>query len=101
MRNYLAAFLLVIVAFAPASAQQPAAMNAMSYYVGTWECTGGPTAQPPVHATIAYVMNGSVLNASVSVPMQSGMKGPYYQTFATSYDGKGRYVQTTVDSMGS
>ncbi len=100
MRKYLAAFVWIFVAAAPVSAQQSGGMNAMGYYVGTWKCVGGPLAQPPVHATLVFAMNGGVLNSSVSVPQQTGMKAPYYQSSATSYDGKGRYLQTTLDDRG-
>ncbi len=100
MRKYLVAFIWIFIAAAPAGAQQAGGMNAMGYYVGTWACVGGPLAQPPVHATVVFAMNGSVLNSSVSVPQQTGMKTPYNQTSATSYDGKGRYLQTSMDSQG-
>ncbi len=73
----------------------------MGYYVGTWTCVGGPVGSPPSTANVTAVMNGDVLNSSVSIPVQSGMKAPYYLTFVTSYDGKGRYIQTTLDNYGS
>ena len=79
MRKYLALLWLFVVAAAPAGAQQAGSMNAMGYYTGTWACVGGPLAQPPVHATVVFAMNGSVLNSNVSVPQQTGMKSPYYQ----------------------
>ncbi len=73
----------------------------MDYYVGTWTCVGGPVSQPSAQATVTVVKNGGVLNSSVSVPVQPGMKAAYYSTFAISYDGKGRYLQTTLDNYGA
>jgi hypothetical protein len=101
MKKILAAFILALVAAAPVGAQPAGGMSAMGYYVGTWTCVGGPVGSPPAAANVTAVMNGGVLNSSVSIPVQPGMKAPYYLSFATSYDGKGRYVQTTLDSYGT
>jgi hypothetical protein len=90
-----------MTAAAPAGAQQAGGMSAMEYYVGTWACTGGPTANAPVKATTTYVMNSDVLSQSVSVPMQPGMKSPLSISLAYVYDGKSRYLQTYLDSRGS
>jgi hypothetical protein len=75
--------------------------SAMGYYVGTWTCVAGPIGKPQANATATYVMNGSILNESVSVPAQNSMKGPYSLSFAISYDGTGRYIQTMLDNYGS
>jgi hypothetical protein len=101
VKPILAVFVWALVAIAPAGAQQAGGMSAMSYYVGTWTCVGGPVGTPPANASVTAVMNGAVLNSSVSIPVQPGIKMAYYVTFATSYDGKGRYIQTTLDSYGS
>jgi hypothetical protein len=101
VKQVLSVFILALVATAPVGAQPAGGMSAMGYYVGTWTCVGGPVASPPATATVTAVMNGDVLNSSVSVPVQPGMKAAYYSTFVTSYDGKGRYLQTTLDSYGA
>jgi hypothetical protein len=100
MKQILAAFILTLVAVAPASAQQAGGMSAMGYYVGTWTCVGGPVGLPPATATVTDVMNGGVMNGSVSIPVQAGMKVPYSASLVTSYDGKGRYIQTFLDDHG-
>jgi hypothetical protein len=101
VKQILAVFILALVATAPSIAQPTGGMSAMSYYVGTWTCVGGPVGSPPATATVTGVMNGDVLTSNVSVPVQPGMKTAYYSTFVTSYDGKGRYLQTTLDNSGS
>jgi hypothetical protein len=101
VKRILAVFILALVAAAPAGAQPAAGMSAMGYYVGTWTCVAGPIGKPQANATATYVMNGSILNESVSVPAQNSMKGPYSLSFAISYDGKGRYIQTMLDNYGS
>jgi hypothetical protein len=94
-------FILALVVAAPLGAQTTGGMSAMGYYVGTWKCVAGPIGKPQNNATATYVMSGSVLNESLSVPMQNGMKGPYSANLATSYDGKGRYIQTFLDNYGT
>lgn len=100
MKQILAVLILGIAAAAPAAAQAPEGMNAMGYYVGSWTCAGGPVGVPPANATVTAAMNGGVLNSSVSVPVQPGMTQALNVTFAISYDGKGRYTQTMIDSSG-
>jgi hypothetical protein len=101
VKQILAAFILALIAAAPAGAQQAGGMSAMAYYVGTWTCVGGPVGSPPTTATVTDVMNGGMLNGSVSIPVQTGMKAPYSANLATSYDGKGRFIQTFLDSYGT
>jgi hypothetical protein len=101
VKQFLAVIILALVAAAPAGAQPTGGMSAMGYYVGSWTCVGGPVTSPPVNANVVAAMNGNVLNSAVSIAVQPGMKMPYYVSFATSYDGKGRYIQTTLDSLGS
>lgn len=101
MKQFLAVLVFALVSVAPAGAQTPDGMSAMSYYVGSWTCVGGPVGAPPANATIAAVMNGGVLNSSVTVPTQPGMQQALNVTFAISYDGKGHYAQTTLDSTGA
>lgn len=101
MKKILAVCIFSIAAAAPVSAQQATGMSAMGYYVGTWACVAGPVGRPPVNATATFVMNGDVLSESVSVPAQTGMKAPLSINFALSYDPKGRFIQTSLDSNGS
>jgi hypothetical protein len=101
MKQFLVVFVLTFLAAAPAGAQTAGGMSAMSYYVGTWSCVGGPVGAPPANATVTAVMNGNILNSSVSVPVQPGMSEALNVTFAISYDGKGHYSQTTLDSSGA
>lgn len=102
MRKIFALFAFAAVATATPSGAQPAAgMGALDYYVGTWACVGGPTRlSQPAHVTVTHVMNGGVLSGSVSVPAQTGIKAPISVSLATSYDGKGRYIQTSLDNSG-
>ncbi len=100
MKHIRAVFILALVAAAPAVAQPTGGMSAMGYYVGTWTCVAGPVGKPQANATATYVMNGGVLNENVSVPVQTGMKASYSLSFAISYDGKGRYIQTSLDNYG-
>ncbi len=101
MKQILAAFILALITAAPVGAQTAGGMSAMGYYVGSWTCVGGPVGSPPATATVTDVMSGGVLNGSVSIPVQAGMKAPYSASFATSYDGKSRYIQTFVDNYGT
>jgi hypothetical protein len=102
MKSFLVVAILAIALAAPASAQQATGMGAMTYYVGTWTCLGGPVGVPPAKATLTYVMNGSILNQNVSVPVQPGISSALTFSFSLSYDGaKGQYVQTALDESGS
>jgi hypothetical protein len=101
LKTILAVCIFTVAATTSAGANQGPYMSAMGYYVGTWTCVGGPTGSPPTNATVTDVVQGALLNASVSVPAQTGMSGPYSASLATSYDGKGRYIQTFLDSSGS
>lgn len=101
MKQILVVIILALVASGQAGAQQAGGMSAMGYYVGTWTCVGGPAGAPSTTATVTDVMNGGVLNANVSIPVQPGMNAPYWASLATSYDGKSRYIQTFLDSSGT
>lgn len=102
VKKILALCIFTIVAAAPVGAQQSAGMGAMNYYVGTWACLAGSPSHPTTHATTTFVMNGGVLNQSVSVPAQTQMKRALSISLATSYDGKkGRYVQTYLNNTGA
>jgi hypothetical protein len=100
-KQILAVSILALAATSLVGAQSASGMSAMSYYVGTWKCVGGPTGSPSANATVTATMNGGVLNSIASVPMQPGMKAAYYSTEVTSYDGKDRYIETRLDNYGA
>ncbi len=101
MKQILPVFVLALLAAAPAAAQPAGGMSAMGYYVGTWSCVGARAGEGPTNATVTYAMSGDVLTGNLTVPAQGKMQTPYYATFATSYDGKTRYIQTFLDGLGS
>ncbi len=63
----------------PVAGRSATGESALKYYVGTWSCTGGPTAQKPVHATVTYTMNSGMLENTVNVSPQGNMKTAYIQ----------------------
>lgn len=92
----------VLGAVLPIAAQSASGMAAMQYYVGSWTCHGGMTADPPTKATSTYTMDGNVLRQWVVVAAGGKMTQPYYVAFALSYDAKNhRYSQAGVDNMGN
>jgi len=96
------AFVLCAIALAfQSTAQSATGMSGMQYYVGNWSCMGGQPKKAPVRATISYAMDGGLMREWIVAPAQKGMKTPYYESVATTYDAKhNRYVEAGMDNTG-
>ncbi len=101
MKPLLAICILVAISAAPALSQTSPGGDALSYYVGTWTCVGGPTDTPAVKATITAVINEGLLTQHVSVPVQAGMTSAFSQTFTVAYSPITKtYNQVEIDGFG-
>jgi hypothetical protein len=75
-------------------------MQAMRYYVGTWNCAGGAAGQPSAVGTVAFTMDGTALRSSVGVAAQ-GKLSRAWLSVETKYDpAKQLYVDTAFDDGG-
>ncbi len=90
----------IVLSVSPA-VQSASGMSAMQYYVGSWSCTGGPLAQPPVHAALTYTMDSGVLRQMINVPKQGKMRTAYISSSSQLYDSKtSRYLATALSNDG-
>ena len=95
----LAFLALFCAAAVPAAVQSASGSSALQYYVGTWSCMGGTVGRPQSHATLTYTLQNGILNSTVAVPRQNGMKTPYFSSSSTTYDAKNnRYIQGGVSN---
>jgi hypothetical protein len=96
--RFLLLFAFVLAAVRPASAQTPAGMAAMQYYVGNWACVA--VDEPDSNSTATYVIENGVMRDVVVVPAQGKMTTPYELVITTTFDPKNnRYVQTSLDNQ--
>jgi hypothetical protein len=90
----------VFAASEPTSATGP--MSAMNYFIGSWNCTGGPVGQPAGKAVVAYEMElgGDIVQESLDVAAMG--KNPGFRDLGSiAYDAKKhRFSSAGVDSMG-
>jgi hypothetical protein len=99
------ALLLCIVAFAcgsAAGAQTPGGMQAMQYFVGTWECSGGPVGVSPFNMTVTFDKIDSGIMRERDTVHIPGQTSPYTASKSVTYDAKNdRWVQTQLDDQGA
>jgi len=102
----LALLFMLVLAGPPAfAASDPTAatgpLSAMNYFIGSWNCTGGPVGPPPGKATILYeVETGNIIQESIDVAPAGKSPGIHYLT-AYSYDAKKHRIYAAgVDAMG-
>ena len=105
MKRVLSVSILALLAVAPlgAGAQTAGGMSAMQYYVGKWNCMGGPTTAPAIPATIVYAYDtgNSVMRSTLDVPPATNFPG-FNSTGALTWDAKNNwYVQFGLDSAGN
>lgn len=101
MKSILITSALVAALGASAMAQSTTGIDSLKYYVGSWDCFGGPTASPPVHAKSVYTLGDGVLHQSLLIPAQGKMTASYAGGSTVGYDSKkNQFVSAWSDSDG-